>query len=72
MDATHKRGMDYRDLELQYELNSDEFETDAVRRQAAGKQYRTKRSPRALKRKTPKASHPGYGIAGRRNRRWAW
>lgn len=63
--------MQYRDLEFQYELYGEELGAEA-RQQTAGKQYRNKRSTKPPRRKTPKATHPGYGVSGRRNRRWAW
>ena len=64
--------MQYRDQEFRYESDSDELETELVRQQIQAKQYRSKRSSRSTRRRVPKAAHPGYGIAGRRNRRWAW
>jgi hypothetical protein len=64
--------MQYRDLEFQYELSGDEPGIESVREQSAGKQYRAKRAAKPVRRKAPKASHPGHGIAGRRNRRWSW
>jgi hypothetical protein len=64
--------MKYRDQEFQYELYGEELETESVRQQSDGKQYRSKRSSKTSRRKTPKATHPGHGISGRRNHRWAW
>ena len=64
--------MQYRDLEFQYELNSEELGTELARQQSAGKQYRTQRSSKAKRRRVPKASHPGHGISARRHRRWTW
>jgi hypothetical protein len=64
--------MQYRDSEFQYELYGEELGTESARKQADGKQYRSKRSSKTARRKTPKAAHPGHGMAGRRNRRWAW
>ena len=64
--------MQYRDQELRYESEGDEFDTESVRKQADGKQYRSKRSSKSSRRKVPKATHPGHGMSGRRNRRWAW
>jgi hypothetical protein len=65
--------MQYRDQEFRYESeNMLELETDFVRQLSEGKQYRQKRSGRPTRRKSPKASHPGLGISGRRNRRWCW
>jgi hypothetical protein len=67
-----RRAMEYRDIEFQYELHGEELGTEAAREQSAGKQYRSKRSSKTTRRKAPKVTHPGPGIAGRRNRRWAW
>ena len=64
--------MQYRDHEFRYDSDSDELETEVVRQQIDGKQYRSKRSSKPSRRPAPKASHPGHGIGGRRNRRWAW
>jgi len=64
--------MQYRDQEFRYDSDSDEFEQEQVRQQTDGKQYRSKRSSRSPRRRVPKATHPGHGIAGRRNRRWSW
>ena len=64
--------MQYRDLEFQYEVENEELGTELARQQTAGKQYRTKRSAHAIRRRTPKATHPGHGIGARRNRRWTW
>jgi hypothetical protein len=64
--------MEYRDQEFRYESDSEEFQADLVRQQTSGKEYRAKRSSRDSRRRSPKASHPGHGISGRRNRRWAW
>lgn len=64
--------MQYRDAEFQYDSYGEEPEGESTRQHTEGKQYRSKRSAKTTRRKTPKAAHPGYGIAGRRNRRWAW
>jgi hypothetical protein len=64
--------MQYRDTEIRYESEGDEFDAEAVRQQSDGKQYRTKRSAKPSRRRVTKTSHPGFGIAGRRNRRWTW
>lgn len=64
--------MEYRDLEFQYELQGEELGTESARKQSEGKQYRSKRSSKPTRRKAPKATHPGHGISGRRNRRWSW
>ena len=65
--------MQYREHELRYEADNEELETEFVRQQAAGKQYRRKRSIHATRRRSAKnGSHPGCGISARRNRRWTW
>jgi hypothetical protein len=64
--------MQYRDIEFQYELHGEELGTESTRQHSEGKQYRSKRSSKTSKRKTPKATHPGHGMAGRRNHRWSW
>lgn len=64
--------MQYRDLEIQYEVDNEELGSEFARQQSAGKQYRTKKTAKLLRRKVPKASHPGHGISARRNRHWAW
>lgn len=65
--------MQYRGQDLQY---SDVMDLDAdVQDKSSAKQYRqAKRPQRSSRRRGSKssASHPGYGIAGRRNHRWAW
>jgi hypothetical protein len=63
--------MQYREPEFQYELYGEEL-GELARQQSAGKQYRSKRSAKPKRRKAPKAAHPGHGMAGRRNHRWAW
>jgi hypothetical protein len=69
--TVRRAAMQYRDLEFQYELYGEELGTEA-RQQSVGKQYRSKRSAKPPRRKTPKASHPGHGIGARRNHRWSW
>ncbi|MEX2308610.1 MAG: hypothetical protein WD738_13505 [Pirellulales bacterium] len=64
--------MQYRETEFKYEQDNEELGTELARQQSDGKQYRTKRSSKAKRRRVPKASHPGHGIAGRRQRRWNW
>lgn len=65
--------MQYRDQEFRYDSDMRlELETESVRELSGGKQYRQKRSGSPKRRRTSKASHPGCGIAGRRNRRWTW
>jgi hypothetical protein len=73
MNAVVRRPvMQYRGQEIRYESEGDELETEFVRQQSEGKQYRSKRSAKPTRGRTPKASHPGHGISGRRNRRWSW
>jgi len=63
----------YRDQVFRYDSDALlELETDFVRELSEGKQYRQKRSANLKRRKVPKASNPGCGMAGRRNRRWTW
>ena len=64
--------MQYRDQEFRYDSDSDVLEAELRRQQTDGKQYRSKRSSKPTRRRAPKVSHPGCGISGRRNRRWAW
>jgi hypothetical protein len=64
--------MKYRDHEIRYDSESEEFDAEQVRQQSDGKQYRAKRSAKPSRRRIAKPNHPGFGIAGRRNRRWAW
>jgi hypothetical protein len=67
------RAMQYRDQEFRYDSDMQlELETEFVRELSQGKQYRQKRSGSPKRRRAPKATHPGHGIAGRRNRRWSW
>ncbi len=75
MNSTEPRSstIEYRDHDFRYD--SDillDLESDFVRGPSQGKQYRQKRSGSPKRRKQPKASHPGCGLAGRRNRRWSW
>jgi hypothetical protein len=65
--------MQYKDHEFQYEIDHLDLETESVRQQSSGKAYRRKRPIRGSRKRPAKtASHPGFGIAGRRNRRWTW
>jgi hypothetical protein len=64
--------MQYRDLELPSEAENDVLWTEAGRQQSTAKQYRAKRTTRSPRRRVAKTAHPGYGISGRRNRRWTW
>ena len=76
MNSTELRSsvMEYRDHEFRYDAeNLHELdEPDSVQQVANGKQYRQQRSARPKRRKSPKASHPGCGIGGRRKRQWNW
>ena len=59
------------EYEQRYQVNSESNDEETTRR----KNYRRGGSSfRPSRRRTRKASasHPGYGIAGRRNRRWSW
>jgi hypothetical protein len=63
----------YRDQAFRYDSDTLlELETEFVRELSEGKQYRQKRSSSPKRRKAPKASNPGCGMAGRCNRRWSW
>jgi hypothetical protein len=69
-----KQVMQYRDHELSYDSENENFEVEFVRQQAGGKQYRRKRSIRATRRRATKtsSSKPGCGLGARRNHRWTW
>jgi hypothetical protein len=56
------------------ELEETDGDTMIDRDDAIRTQYRRGRSFRSSRRRSSKAagSHPGFGIAGRRNRRWSW
>ncbi|HVT26495.1 MAG TPA: hypothetical protein VHE81_00610 [Lacipirellulaceae bacterium] len=72
-DVPRLSAMQYRDQEFRYDAELlMELESQFVRELSGGKQYRQKRSGHSKRRKSPKASHPGYGFAGRRNRKWNW
>jgi hypothetical protein len=64
--------MQYRDQEIRYDSDSEEFESEVQRQQNEGKQYRTKRSAKPTRRRSAKGPQPGCGISARRNRRWSW
>jgi hypothetical protein len=64
--------MQYRDHEIRYESEGDEFDAETVKQQNESKQYKAKRSAKPTRRRISKASHPGFGMSGRRNRRWTW
>jgi hypothetical protein len=73
MNLTGNNAMQYRDHEFRYDSDMLlELESEFVREQSEAKQYRQKRSASTKRRKAPKASHPGYGLSGRRNHRWTW
>ena len=72
--VVRRKVMQYRGQEFLYEVDNIDLETEAVRQQSSGKVYRRKQPLRSGRRRTAKvsSSHPGFGIAGRRNHRWAW
>ncbi len=71
--ASGNNAIQYRDHGFRYDSEALlELETKFVRELSAGKTYRQKRSTRPQRRKSPKASNPGCGIAGRCNRFWSW
>lgn len=71
--ASTNSAAEYRAQEFRYDSETLlEFEAELAREVGAGKEYRLKRSGSPKRRKAPKASYPGCGIAGRRNRRWSW
>jgi hypothetical protein len=63
----------YREQDSRYDSDTLlELESELGREPSQGKRYRQKRSSTRKRRKAPKASHPGCGIAGRGNRQWTW
>jgi hypothetical protein len=71
--ASGSNAIQYRDQAFSYDSEMLlELESEFVRELSDGKQYRQKRSSRPKRRKSPKASHPGCGMAGRRKHRWTW
>jgi len=73
LSALRSNAMDYRAHEISYESDEmRELGSEFIHETAAGKQYRQRRSASPQRRRTPKSSHPGCGMAGRRNKRWAW
>jgi hypothetical protein len=63
----------YRDQAFRYDSDTLlELEAEFVREVSEGKQYRQKRPSSPKRRKAPKASSPGCGMAARCNRRWSW
>jgi hypothetical protein len=62
-----------RDQAFQYDSDTLlELESELGREPSQGKHYRQKRSSSRKRRRAPKASHPGCGMAARRNRPWNW
>ncbi len=73
LTAPRLNAMQYRDQEFRYDADMlVDLESQFVRELSDGKQYRQKRSGNPKRRKSPKASHPGHGFSGRRNRKWSW
>jgi hypothetical protein len=71
--ASGDNAIQYRDQAIRYDSDALlELETEFVRELSEGKQYRQKRLSGPKRRKAPKASNPGCGMAGRCNRRWSW
>jgi hypothetical protein len=71
--AIGRNVIQYRDQAFRYDSDTLlELEGEFVRDLSEGKQYRQKRSSSPKRRKPPKASSPGCGMAGRCNRRWSW
>jgi hypothetical protein len=71
--VSRRNVMEYRDQDFRYDAERlFELESEYVRQQSEGKQYRQKRSTRTKRHKPPKGSHPGCGMGARRHRRWDW
>ena len=72
--VVRRKVMQYRGHSFQYELDGFDVESESEPQQSTNKDYRRKRPMRSSRRRSSKAagSHPGYGMAGRRNHRWAW
>lgn len=66
--------MQYRGQDFQYLKDGVHGDLEALEEPSAGKQYRHHKRPQrsSRRRKSKATNHPGYGIAGRRNHRWAW
>jgi hypothetical protein len=65
--------MQYRDQDSRYDSDTLlELESELGREPSQGKHYRQKRSSSRKRRKAPKASHPGCGMAARGSRHWTW
>ena len=63
--SSGNNAIQYRDQAFRYDSDTLlELETDFVRKLSEGKQYRQKRSTCPKRRKAPKASNPGCGMAG--------
>jgi hypothetical protein len=60
--------------DIDYKLGLQPIEGEENEDSSRRKMYRRSRASRPTRRRARKAaaSHPGYGIAGRRNRRWTW
>jgi len=63
-----------RSFNLAFELDDAEDAPAFERQEVSRKQYRRNRSLRTARRRSSRmaGSHPGLGIAGRRNHRWSW
>jgi hypothetical protein len=71
--APQSSAMQHRDQDCRYDSDAlVQLESALGRDPSQGKHYRQKRSSSRKRRKAPKASHPGYGIAGRGKRHWTW
>jgi hypothetical protein len=71
--ASGNNAIEYRDHAFSYDSETLlALESEFVRELSGGKQYRQRRSTTPKRRKAPKASRPGCGMGGRRNRRWTW
>lgn len=65
--------MQYRDLQFRYDADDlSEPDSESVRQNSDGKQYKQKRSAHPKRRRSAKAAHPGCGISARRNKRFTW
>jgi hypothetical protein len=71
--ASGNNAIQYRDHAFRYDSDTlREIEADFMHELSEGKQYRQKRSSSPKRRKAPRASNPGCGMAGRCNHRWSW
>jgi hypothetical protein len=64
--------MQSKDLDFEFGSENEQPSNEPTRQQSSDKQYRAKRSAKPSRRRVPKAAHPGYGMSGRRHRRWTW